>query len=123
MLPGRGSSAGGGYSTAGDLMRFAAALLAHKLLDRAHTDLVLAGKTPAPRGQYAYGFFDRVVAGQRVVGHNGGFPGVNAELHIVPATRAVVVVMSNYDPPAATELADFVVERLPASVLMRRGRR
>jgi hypothetical protein len=27
----------------------------------------------------------------------------------------VVVVLSNYDPPAATALADFVVERLSAA--------
>jgi CubicO group peptidase (beta-lactamase class C family) len=111
-LPGRGSSAGGGYSTAGDLLRFANALLAHKLLDAEHTALVLAGKVPMPRGQYAYGFSDRVVGGRRVVGHNGGFPGVNAELHVFPDTRDVVIVLSNYDPPSATQLADFVLERL-----------
>jgi CubicO group peptidase (beta-lactamase class C family) len=84
LLPGRGSPAGGGYSTAADLLRFANALLDHRLLDREHTDLALAGKAATPRGKYGYGFSERFVGGRRVVGHNGGFPGVNAELHIFP---------------------------------------
>ena len=111
-LPGRGSPAGGGYATAGDLLRFAKALLEHRLLDRETTDLVLEGKVDAPRGRYGYGFGSRQVGAARVVGHNGGFPGVNAELQIVPETRDVVVVLSNYDPPAASQLADFATERL-----------
>ena len=111
-LPGRGSPAGGGYSTAADLVRFSEALLGHRLLSREYTDLVLAGKAATPRGKYGYGFSERVVSGKRVVGHGGGFPGVNGELHILPATREVVVVLANYDPPAATRLAEFILERL-----------
>jgi CubicO group peptidase (beta-lactamase class C family) len=111
-LPGRGSPAGGGYSTAADLLRFSEALLGHRLLSREYTDLLLGGKETTPRGKYGYGFSERLVAGKRVVGHNGGFPGVNGELHVLPATGDVVVVLSNYDPPAATELAEFIVERL-----------
>jgi CubicO group peptidase (beta-lactamase class C family) len=113
-LPGRGSPAGGGYSTAEDLMRFSSALLENRLLSREYTDLVLAGKAPTPRGKYGYGFSERLVGGRRVVGHNGGFPGVNAELHILPDTGEVVVVLSNLDPPSATQLADFIVERVIA---------
>ncbi len=111
-LPGRGSPAGGGYATAADLLRFASALLDHRLLDRETTELVLAGKVDAPRGRYGYGFGSRQVGDRPVVGHNGGFPGVNAELQILPETGDVVVVLSNYDPPAASQLADFVTERL-----------
>jgi D-alanyl-D-alanine carboxypeptidase len=114
-LPGRGSPAGGGYSTAADLLRFSEALLGHRLLSREHTELVLAGKATTPRGKYGYGFSERFVSGQRVVGHNGGFPGVNAELHVLPATREVVVVLSNYGPPAATQVADFILERVTAA--------
>jgi CubicO group peptidase (beta-lactamase class C family) len=113
-LPGRGSPAGGGYATAGDLLRFANALVEHRLLDRATTELVLEGKVDAPRGRYGYGFGSRQVGDRRVVGHNGGFPGVNAELQIVPETRDVVVVLSNYDPPAASQLADYAIERVAA---------
>jgi hypothetical protein len=42
---------------------------------------------------------------------NGGGPGVNAELSIFPSGD-VVVVLSNYDPPAATAIAQFIRERV-----------
>ncbi len=43
-LPYRGTPAGGGYTTAGDLLRFATALTGHALLDAKHTALLTAGK-------------------------------------------------------------------------------
>jgi hypothetical protein len=43
-LPWRGTAAGGGYSTVGDIARFADALTGHKLLSPASTELLLAGK-------------------------------------------------------------------------------
>jgi CubicO group peptidase (beta-lactamase class C family) len=112
-LPARGSPAGGGYATAGDLLRFANALLGNRLLDRDTTELLLAGKVDTPWGKYGYGFGERSIGGKRVVGHNGGFPGANTEVHIVPATRDVVIVLSNYDPPAASQLAESVLVSLP----------
>jgi hypothetical protein len=42
---------------------------------------------------------------------NGGGPGVNAEFSIFPSGD-VMVVLSNYDPPAATEVAQFIRGRL-----------
>ncbi|HEX8360021.1 MAG TPA: serine hydrolase domain-containing protein, partial [Longimicrobium sp.] len=70
-LPYRGTPAGGGYSTVGDFARFAAAVQQNRLLDPAHTALLLSGKvTVAPNYQYAYGFIDRVVGGRRFVGHS-----------------------------------------------------
>ncbi|MBA2593750.1 MAG: serine hydrolase [Gammaproteobacteria bacterium] len=42
--PMRGSPAGGGFSTCEDLLRFAAALTGHKLLDAEHTKLLTTGK-------------------------------------------------------------------------------
>ena len=49
-LPYRGTSAGGGYSTVGDLARFAHALLSHKLLDADSTELLTTGKVKAGPG-------------------------------------------------------------------------
>ena len=43
-LPYRGTSAGGGYSTVGDLARFAHALLRNKLLNPDSTELLISGK-------------------------------------------------------------------------------
>ena len=113
-LPYRGTPAGGGYSTVGDLARFAAALREHRLLDSAHTARLLAGKVAiGPGVRYAYGFFDRVVGGRRFVGHGGGAPGMNGDLAFEPDGGYVVVVLSNLDPPAAGQVAAFILDRLP----------
>jgi D-alanyl-D-alanine carboxypeptidase len=107
----KGGPAGGGFSTAGDLLRFAAALLQHKLLSPEYTELVLMGKVGLPFGEnikYAYGFQEESLNGQRRVGHGGAFAGINSELHIYPDLGYTVVVMSNYDPPAATLVAKRV---------------
>jgi D-alanyl-D-alanine carboxypeptidase len=114
-LPYRGTSAGGGYSTVGDLVKFARALLSHKLLDAEHTELLIRGKTkmPGDGGQYAYGFVDaRKPGGWGAVGHGGGAPGMNGELQIFPASGHVVAVLANLDPPAASRAWMFVELRL-----------
>jgi CubicO group peptidase (beta-lactamase class C family) len=113
-LPFRGTSAGGGYSTAEDLLRFANALLAHKLLDTHHTSLLTTGKIQGGRGKYAYGFMDFESDGVRFIGHGGGAPGMNGELRIYPNSGYVVVSLANLDPPAASRIADFISDRLPA---------
>jgi CubicO group peptidase (beta-lactamase class C family) len=115
-LPYRGTPAGGGYSTVGDFARFAVALRERWLLDSAHTAQLLAGKVPVtPTIQYAYGFMDRVVGGRRFVGHGGGAAGMNGELVFEPNGGYVVVVLSNFDPPAAGQVAAFILNRLPAT--------
>ena len=113
-LPYRGTAAGGGYSTVRDLARFAAALQEHRLLDAAHRALLLDGKIARPQGAYyAYGFFDRVIGGRLFVGHGGGAPGMNGDLAFEPDGGYVVVVLSNFDPPAAGQMSAFILDRLP----------
>jgi D-alanyl-D-alanine carboxypeptidase len=114
-LPYRGTPAGGGYSTVGDLARFATALREHRLLDSAHTALLLGGKVPMAQSvvQYAYGFVDRVQNGRRLVGHGGGAPGMNGELSFEPNGGYTVVVLSNFDPPTATRIDAFILSSLP----------
>ena len=114
-LPYRGTSAGGGYSTVGDLLAFANALIGHKLLDAEHTALLTTGKVDTPRGdKYAYGFSNQVTpGGVRCFGHGGGAPGMNGELKICMQSGYVIIVLANVDPPAATSMADFAASRLP----------
>ncbi len=83
--------AGDHFTTAADLLALANALLGHRLLDSARTAAVLGAR-------YASGQDFRA---------NGGAPGVNAELSIFP-TGEVVVVLANYDPPAATAIAQYI---------------
>ena len=83
-----------------------AALRGHRLLGPELTELVMAGKVESHPGEkYAYGFSEEVVNGHRIVGHGGGFPGINSQLDIYSGLGYDVAVMSNYDPPAAMHVA------------------
>lgn len=80
-VPGRGSSAGGGYSTAGDLLKLAKALKSGKLV------------IPSDDGTLPSEF-----AG---IGIAGGAEGINAAFLTSSKTGYTVIVLSNYDPPSA----------------------
>jgi D-alanyl-D-alanine carboxypeptidase len=113
-LPYRGTSAGGGYSTVEDLLKFATSLQTNKLLNAQYTEMLTTGKVETPNGgMYAYGFQEASVNGTRCFGHGGGAPGMNGELKICPGPGYVVAVLANLDPPAATRVADFITNRLP----------
>lgn len=86
ILPGRGSSAGGGYSTAGDLLKYTIALEKGTLI--------------APEAQGGLGIA-------------GGAPGLNAALEWVREKGYVIVVLSNYDPPSAEKVAMQIRDWLP----------
>lgn len=111
-----GGSAGGGYSTATDLARFAAALMASRLIDAAHTELATTGKVdmPTPGLRYGYGFGIQGAGRDRSVGHNGGFIGANAEIRTFPELGYTVVVLSNYDPPSAEAIAERATQLIRA---------
>ena len=112
-LPYRGTSAGGGYSTVEDLLKFATALQSRKLLNAQYTEMLTTGKVDAGRGKYAYGFQDATINGTRCFGHGGGAPGMNGGLQICPGPGYVVAVLANMDPPAASRVSDFITNRLP----------
>ncbi len=84
FLPGKGSSAGGGYSTAHDLLRLLNALR--------------EGKIPAgpPSG----------------VGIAGGAPGLNAAVEGDLRGGYDVIVLANLDPPAAERVAQLIRKAL-----------
>lgn len=104
--PARGSAAGGGYSTAEDLLRFANALLAGKYAGPAYTAWMLGGpepSVPASSGQPANeAQAPRVPGG---LGFAGGAPGINADIEIMGDSGYTVVVLGHYDPPAAIKVA------------------
>lgn len=81
LLPGKGSSAGGGYSTAHDLLRFLNAVRAHKVPN-------------AP--------------GAGMIGIAGGAPGLNAAMEGDLPGGYDVIVLANLDPPAATRVARLI---------------
>jgi D-alanyl-D-alanine carboxypeptidase len=98
LMPGRGFAAGGGYSTVEDLFLFRNALLGYQLLSPESTDLLITGKVYVREYiLYAYGFFDRLELGQRVIGHTGGAPGVCSFLSMYLESGYTVAVLSNSD--------------------------
>ncbi len=91
----RGGPAGGGYSTAEDLRRFADALTSGKLVGRAYLEQLTSPKPELNSPRYGFGF--GVDAETGTVGHSGGFPGLSSNLDIFPGTGYGAVVQSNFD--------------------------
>ena len=95
--PAKGSSAGGGYSTAGDLLKFANAIDAGKI--KAPSFEKHASKPP-----------NASPGSMRGIGIAGGAPGLNAVLETGLPGGYAIVVMSNYDPPSADEVSGKIHE-------------
>jgi CubicO group peptidase (beta-lactamase class C family) len=112
-LPPRATSAGGGLSTVRDLQRFAQALLENRLLSTDGMALLTAGRVTA-NGEKRPGFFRVGDEQPRSFGHGGGAPGMNGDLRIFPDSGYVIAVLSNLDPPAASNISEFAAVRLPA---------
>lgn len=108
-LPYRGTAAGGGYSTAADLLKFARALRAGILLSPASLAEATRRQTP----WYGYGFMVGQRHGVAGFGHGGGAEGMNASLGIFPAQDTVVIGLANLDPPAVERLVDYYTARMP----------
>ncbi|MCJ7588562.1 MAG: beta-lactamase family protein [Candidatus Aminicenantes bacterium] len=85
-LPGRGSSAGGGYSTAEDMLNYILALKNKKIfLPDIRNGLAIAG----------------------------GAPGINSMVEWDPRSGYAVIVLTNFDPATAGLAARRIVSRLP----------
>lgn len=108
----RGGPAGGGYSTVEDLLRFAEALKAGKLVSQETFRLLTTPKPELESPSYGFGF--GAEPGTGVVGHNGGFSGISANLDIFSGTGYVAVVLSNYgdaSQPIVEEIRKLVRRR------------
>jgi CubicO group peptidase (beta-lactamase class C family) len=115
-LPVRGTSAGGGYSTAADLDRFVDALLSHRLLRADTLETLMRGGVTGADGQFhPYDFGSSMPGPGRFIGHRGGAPGMNAEVLHFLANGYTIVVLANRDAPAADRIAMFAAHRLPGS--------
>ncbi|HEX8368743.1 MAG TPA: serine hydrolase domain-containing protein [Pyrinomonadaceae bacterium] len=90
----RGGPAGGGYSTVGDLLRFARALQNGKLVGKEYVKLLTSPKPELNSPEYGYGF--GIDTDPNTFGHSGGFPGISSELIIFTNSDYAAVVLSNY---------------------------
>jgi CubicO group peptidase (beta-lactamase class C family) len=90
----RGGPAGGGYSTVGDLLKFARALQSGKLVGKEYVKILTSPKPELNSPQYGYGF--GIGTDPNTFGHSGGFPGISSELIIFTDSDYTAVVLSNY---------------------------
>ncbi|WP_430346017.1 serine hydrolase domain-containing protein [Stenotrophomonas sp. NRRL B-14846] len=110
-LPWRGMSAGGGYSTVGDMMKFAEALQGGKLVSPAL--LQLATTAQNHKGWYGYGFVVQGEGREHQYGHEGGAPGSNSAIVVLPAQGYVIVGLANVDPDAIGNVVNYIARRVP----------
>jgi CubicO group peptidase (beta-lactamase class C family) len=109
----KGGPAGGGYSTVDDLLQFDQALRKGKLIKKETFERILTAngaeknETRADKRAYGFGFQTDWRNGQQIVGHSGGFPGINSNLDMYLDSGWTVVVLCNYD-----NVASLVSERL-----------
>jgi D-alanyl-D-alanine carboxypeptidase len=124
MVERTSSPAGGAFATAQDLVMFGRALWSGKLVSRALVHEFTTGKTPMGGIKYAYGFGEGNENGWRMVGHNGGAPGVSADFKSFPDQGVEIVVLANVDAPAADEAMSLAVSAVTGAprrrVMMRR---
>ncbi len=113
-LPAEASAAGGLYTTVGDLLKFSQALQDHRLLGEESTETLLAGRVDEgrPGYQYGYGFISRRAGAEEIVGHSGGFPGVDAQFEIYRNSGYTVIVLANYEL-VAEPIAHYLQQMLP----------
>ncbi|HEX8492469.1 MAG TPA: serine hydrolase domain-containing protein [Pyrinomonadaceae bacterium] len=112
-VPEEGSPAGGALSTVDDLLKFERAFRKNKLLSKRHTEILLTPRVDTAWGtKYAYGFGSDKVNGKRIVGHGGDTVGISTEFDIYLDHGYTVIVLSNYDPPAASNVSGKIREML-----------
>jgi D-alanyl-D-alanine carboxypeptidase len=110
-LPWRGMAAGGGYTTVGDLLKFALALEGGKLLSPAM--LRQATSPQMDENWYGFGFITVGQGPLRRYGHGGDADGMNADFRVFPESGWVLVSLSHFDPPAAYRLTRWFEPRMP----------
>jgi len=116
-----GNGSGGEYSTAADMLAFNRAIATGKLLGPKLTEEMLTPRIDFAGAQrpskYGYGTDLGQCSGHATFGHGGGGPnsGVSSVDYYVRDGDWSIIVLSNYDPPAAEDLAystcEFVAGR------------
>lgn len=108
----RGSSAGGGYSTMHDMLKFGRGLVAGKILSKENLSAMLASKTSglAEASDYGYGFILSNEGNVPSYGHGGIARGVNFELRHFPQLDITFVAFCNQDNGAYDDLRMNIIK-------------
>lgn len=86
-------SAGGLYSTVGDLYLWDQALYGEKILKKSSLDAMFT----AVRNDYGYGYRVNKLFNRRHATHGGGIEGFRTSIDRFPDDRVTVIVLSNYE--------------------------
>lgn len=84
-------AAGALYSTTRDLLKWEQALYAGKVVSKASLDRM----TTPFKNDYGFGLVSTTSNGRRVLSHDGGIDGFNTSMAFFPATKTVVIALSN----------------------------
>jgi CubicO group peptidase (beta-lactamase class C family) len=103
LLPPRGKADGGGYASAGDLLKLDRAIRNNLILNQAYTNYWLNRYQGKPGDPYVP---------ERIYRAVGGAPGVNSYFGMDFKSGFTVIVLSNYDMPVAIKVADEILELL-----------
>lgn len=105
---GAGGPAGGGFSTAEDLLRFAVALRSGRLIGNEYVKMMLSPKPEINSPTYGYGF--NVLNG--IAGHAGGDTGVQANMEMFLDDGYTAIVLTNYGSamrPVSTKMKSLIL--------------
>lgn len=91
----KGSPAGGGYSTVGDLHQFALALMHNRLIAPKLTSQATSAKPQLSSPNYGFGFSVRGEPGNQIIGHNGAHLGMSSQLNIYKDKGYILAVLAN----------------------------
>ena len=111
-----GNGSGGEYSTAADMLAFNRAIATGRLLGPEMTEQMLTPRIDFAGAQrpskYGYGVDFGACSGHATFGHGGGGPnsGVSSVDYYIRDSGWSIIVLSNYDPPAAEDLAYSICE-------------
>jgi len=100
-MPPRGTPAGGGYSTAEDILKLDIALRNHKLLNSEYTNFFFNRF----KGQLGDPFIPKSI--YRALGLA---PGISAYIGIDQKTGYTIIVLSNYDSPIVMDAAENIIK-------------
>ena len=104
ILPARGTPAGGGYSTAKDMLKFDKALRNNKLLSSDYTQYLISRFNGFPG--------DPFTPPDKIYSMVGGAPGVFAFFGLDLQSSYTIIVLSNYDHPVAMDVAKEIIKML-----------
>ncbi|MCB0703840.1 MAG: serine hydrolase [Saprospiraceae bacterium] len=111
-----GTSAGGAYSTVGDLYKFSDALYNGKLMSQlGFYQMLIQGSDRPGNEQYGYGLSIEKINGHYILGHTGGFYGVRGELLIYEDLGYTLVLLANTDQTDYIDVSYFVKTMLTAT--------